>query len=279
MGRPRKGHERIDFARAACDVVKDGKPDLYNGVAKRVIEKEEAAKMGWPHYFDGTTACSQGHVAARYVSNQAACIDCRRLGEGKPAIYPRTEFIDDLTGAPVYVDPRASDKFTWTAEAKRQFLHSWINTTSIPRALEIIKAQPTHLIDLLERDAEFKAEYEAAERKVSLVQQWSLEGEASVGSDRLKLAMGSNKFASFGAKNGLAGRPTVNAEEARAELAQILRTARQSLDQRARLESVARANGALAGLNRAAAAAADDNVEESSVLGQTFDNSDLVSDS
>lgn len=277
MARPKKGNEKIQFSRDACEAIKDGKPDMYNGVAKRVVEQDEAARFGWPHYYDGKTACPQGHVAARYVSNPAICVDCRRLGDGKPAIYPKTEFIDDLTGQPVFVDPRASDRFVWNPGVKQQFLSSWINTTSIPKALEIIRAQPTHLLDLLERDAEFKAEYESAERKVSLVQQWSLEGEAAIGSDRLKLAMGSNKFASFGAKTGLANRPTVNAEEARAELAQILRTARQSLDQRDRLAAVARANGALAGTNRATAATADDNVEESSLLGQTHDNSDLVS--
>jgi hypothetical protein len=211
------------------------------------------------------------------VSNPSICVDCRRIGEGKPAIYPKTQFVDDLTGQPVFVDPRASDDFSWTPSIRRQFLTSWINTASIPKALTIIKAQPTHLIDLLEKDAEFKAEYEAAERKVSLVQQWSLEGEAADGSDRLKLAMGSNKFASFGAKTGLASRPTLNAEEARAELAQILRSARQSLDQRERLAAVARANGALARSNSAPAAAADDHVEEPALLGPAYDNSDLVS--
>jgi hypothetical protein len=279
MARPKKGTGRIEFSREACDAIKDGKPDLYNGVAKRVIEAEESLKMGWPHYYDGKTACPQGHVAARYVSNPAICVDCHRIGAGKPPIYPRTEFTDDLTGQPIYVDPRASDRFAWTESLKGQFLTAWINTTSIPKALNLIKAQPTHLIDLLERDAQFKAEYEAAERKVSLVQQWSLEGEAADGSDRVKLALGSNKFASFGAKTGLAGRPTVNAEEARAELAQILRTARQSLDQRERLAAVARANGALARSDGAPAAAADDLVEESAVLGPPYDNSDLVSDS
>ena len=131
MARPKKGFEKSDFARLACEAIKDGKPDLYNGPAKRIIEMEESQKMGWPHYYDGKTACSQGHVAARYVSNPSTCIDCRRLGDGKPAIYPRTEFVDDLTGQPVYVDPRASDRFNWTEDVMRQFLNSWTTPSSI----------------------------------------------------------------------------------------------------------------------------------------------------
>lgn len=272
-----KRNGKIDFAREACESIKDGKPDLYNGVAKRVIEIDESRKMGWPHFYDGKSACPQGHVAARYVSNPGACIDCRRLGDGKPPIYPKTQYTDDLTGNPVYVSPIAESDFNWTPSIRQQFLTAWVNTASIPKALQAVHAMPSHLIDLLEGDAEFKAEYEAAERKVTLVQQWNLEGDAADGSDRVKLALGANKFASFGAKTGLAGRPTLNAEEAREELAQILRTARQSLDQRERLAAVARANGALARSNSSAAAAANGDVEESDLLGPTYDNSDLVS--
>lgn len=278
MARPKKGTGgKTDFARLACEATKDGKPDLYNGVAKRVIEMEESQRMGWPHYYDGKTACPHGHVAARYVSSPSICVDCRRIGDGKLAIYPQTQYVDDLTGTPIYVDPRANVDFQWTPALREQFLTSWINTTSILTALNVIKAQPTHLLALLERDADFKAEYEAAEQKVTLVQQWTLEGEAAGGSDRLKIAMGSNKFASFGAKIGLAGRPSVNSEEARAELAQILRTASQSLDQRERLAAVARANAVVERTNSAPAVAADHKLEESDLLGPTHDNSDLVS--
>lgn len=269
---------KTDFARGVCDAIKDGKPDLYNSVAKRVVEIDESRKMGWPHYYDGTSACPQGHVAARYVTNPSICTDCRRVADGRAPIYPRTEFVDDLTGVPVYVDPVASAVFQWTPTIRQQFLTAWINTASIPKALTVIKAQPAHLLDLLERDGDFKAEYEAAERKVSLVQQWNLEGDAADGSDRVKLALGSNKFPSFGAKTGLSGRPTLNAEEARAELAQILRSARQSLDQRERLAAAARANRAMGGAAGADTAPADADVAEPNLLGPTHDNSDLVSE-
>ena len=67
---------------------------MYNYVAKRIVERTEAEKMGWIHYFDGRTSALNGHIAARYVSNNAICVDCKRLAEGKPAIYsagaPRT---------------------------------------------------------------------------------------------------------------------------------------------------------------------------------------------
>jgi hypothetical protein len=277
-GKAGKKTGKLEYARSACDVTKNGSPDFYNGVAKRIVTEDEARRMGWACFYEGKSVCPRGHLSARYTSNPSMCTDCRREAEGKPAIYPMQAITDDLTGPIQYVDPVANDKFDWTPEKKRQFLTSWINRTSIPAALTVVKAQPIHLLDVLEHDSEFKAEYEAAERKVSLVQQWSLESEAVDGSDRVKLAMAGNKFASFGAKTGLAGRPIVNAEEERAEFAQVIQSARGSLDQRERLAAVARSRGAVAQSNTPSTPAGKDESIEPAVLGPPHDNSDLVSD-
>jgi hypothetical protein len=274
--KPKTG--KADFARQVCDAIKDGSPDMYNGAARRVVPIEEAERQGWPHYYDGKTACPQGHVAARYVSNPAVCVDCRRIGDGKTAIYSKTEFLDALTGHPVYVDPVASDRFEWTDEKKRQLLTAWINTTDILAAAKTIGAQPSHVIDLLASDVEFKAAYEDAQRKVEQVQLWSVESRAGGGSDRLQLAMAQSKFTQFGAKTGLADRPTVNTEQARAELTQLLSVAKRALAQRARLESVARTSRSVGRTDIPAADSAGTDVEKPALLGQPHDNSDLVSD-
>lgn len=268
---------KIDFAREVSDSVINGRPDLYNSPAKRVVLVEESQKMGWPHYYDGKTVCQRGHVAARYVKNPGICVDCKREAEGKIAIYPKTEFVDDLTGAPVYVAPVASSKFTWTEEKKRQLLLAWVNTRNLLEAIKVVGAQPSHVIELLRVDSAFKADYEAAERDVAQVQLWATEATAANGSERVQLAMATNKFPQFGAKTGLAGRPAVNSEQARAELTQLLSSARRSLAQRERLESIARASAAMGRTDAAAAAPADVDVEAPAVLERPHDNSDLVS--
>ena len=277
MARPKKGTGgKLDFARAACAATKDGNPDFYNGVAKRVVTEEEARKMGWMCFYDGTHVCPRGHLAARYVSNPSICVDCRREADGKKAIYPAQAVSDDLTAPIEYVDPVANDIFDWTPEKKRQFLNAWINTTSIPAALTVVRAQPIHLLAILGSDTQFKADYEDAERKVSLVQQSSLEGEAADGSDRVKLAMAGNKFASFGAKTGLAGRPIVNAEEERAEFAQIIRVATAAIDQRDRLAAVARSRVPVERSVATSTPASTPSSGESAVLGPAHNTGDVV---
>lgn len=273
----RKRSTKIEFAHTVCGVVKDGCPDLYNGVAKRVVEKEEAEKHGWSHYYDGKTACPAGHIAARYVSNPSICTDCRRLADGKLPIYPKTEHIDDLTGNPVYVAPVASEKFDWSAEKKKQLLRAWINTRNFLKACEVIGCQPLHALELLESDAEFKADYEDAERKVAQVQSWAIEGTAANGDVRTALAMASNKFPQFGAKTSLAGRPAVNSEQARAELTQLLSAARRSIANRSRLESIAGAVRGVGRVDSSPAGTAADLVDQPPVLGQSHEHSDLVS--
>jgi hypothetical protein len=267
---------KAEFARGVTDMQKDGRPDFYNCVAKRTVSLEEAQNHGWLHYYDGKTACPQGHVASRYVSNHARCVDCARVADGLKPIYPGTSFTDDLTGNPVYVDPVARPDFEWTDTKKRQLLDAWINTTSFPAAITVIGAQPKHVLDILETDAVFKADYEAARTKMEQVQLWNMEGAAAGGSDRMQLAMGANKFTQFGAKTGLAGRPIVNSEQARAELTQLLSSARRTLAQRTGLADAARASRSVGRINVPAADSAGKPVERPAVLGQSHEHCDLV---
>jgi hypothetical protein len=268
--------KKSEFARTITDGVVDSRPDMFNYVPKRVVEKAEAEKMGWKHYYDGNTACANGHVAARYVSNPAICIDCARVGDGKHTIYPTVNHVDDLTGTVMFVDPRADARFNWTDEIKRQFLNSWINTTSIPKALTVVKAQYTHLINLLKTDASFKAEFEAAEREVELVQEWELQGDAAGGSDSIKLAMGKSKFESFGAKRGLVDRPIVNSEDARAELAQLLLSVERTIAGPARLRAICDAAQGVGQNPQSKPDGSAEDMEEPAVLASPYDGSDLV---
>lgn len=275
----KKRETKIEFARTVCAVVRDGSPDLYNAPALRVVPIEESKERGWAHYYDGKTACPAGHVAARYVTNPSACVDCRRLGDGKLPIYPKTEFVDELTGNPVYVPPVASDRFDWTDDKKKQLLRAWVNTRNFLKACEVIGAQPADALTLLRTDPVFKADYEAAEQDVALVQLWATEGAAANGDTRTALAMASNKFPQFGAKTGLAGRPAVNSEQVRAELTQLLSAIDRSIAQSERLESIASATGpqTVGVPDTAAASPAAGAVEEPALLASSHDHSDLVS--
>ena len=60
---------KADYAREFCASQTDGRPDTYNYVFLKLCPLEEAKSRGWVHYFDGKTQCLNGHVAARYVSN------------------------------------------------------------------------------------------------------------------------------------------------------------------------------------------------------------------
>ena len=88
--RVRKRGGKTEFARGVCDSIKDGVPDMYNSAAKRVVLLDEATKHGWVHYYDGQTMCPQGHIAARYVSNKARCVDCARVADGLVPIYAKS---------------------------------------------------------------------------------------------------------------------------------------------------------------------------------------------
>jgi hypothetical protein len=273
----RKRGGKAEFARGVCDSIKDGVPDLYNSVAKRVVPLDEATKHGWAHYYDGATMCPQGHIAARYVSNHFRCVDCARIADGKPAIYGVSQHVDELTGTPVYVDPLASDKFEWTAEKERQFLHSWANSGGdFLKACAVIGAQPMDVITRKRTNPEFDAAYADARLNVDEVQLLSMEGRAG-SSDRIALAQASSKFTQFGAKTGLAGRPAINSEQARAGLAKLISDTRKSIAQRARLSAGAGNTGNLGRPDRPAADAAGATVAGPALLEPSHDHSDLVS--
>jgi hypothetical protein len=268
--------KKSEFARLVTDGIVDNRPDMYNYVAKRIVEKDEAGKMGWTHYYDGHSMCVNGHVAARYVSNTAICVDCKRLGEGKPAIYTPGASAESLIGLPDHVNPIAQAKFAWTADKKTQLLSAWVNTGGdMLAAAKIVGCQPEHVIDLKVSDPEFQAAYESARLKVDQVQLWSMESRGS-GNDRVGLAMAQSKFTEFGAKSGLADRPTINPEQARAELAQILSTLKRSANQRDGLRATIRANRGVGPTNPAPAADANTDVEVEIILGDAHDDSDLV---
>jgi hypothetical protein len=272
----RKRGGKAEFARGVCDSIIDGRPDMYNSPAKRPVSIEEAEKHGWSHYFDGVSQCSQGHIAARYCSNPAICIDCKRIGEGKPPIYSVTALASDLTGAQTFVNPIADARFKWTDDKKAQLLSAWVNTGGdMLAAAKIVGCQPEHVIDLKANDPDFQARYETARLKVDQVQLWSMESRAS-GNDRVGLAMSQSKFTEFGAKTGLADRPAINPEQMRAGLTQLLSSLERSIGQQDRLESAAKANRAVGPPDAPAAADAGAGLAQPPVLARSHDNSDLV---
>jgi hypothetical protein len=222
----RKRSAKSDFAHGVCDKIKDNKPDMYNSVPKRVVLKEEAERMGWTWFWDKATACSQGHIAARYVSNTAMCVDCNRLALGKPAIYPNTTGSDLTADVPEYVKPIADDTFQWIEPKRRQFFTAWINTGSVPKALDAIGAQPSHLIRILDEDQAFKSEFERTrDTAVAQSQLWKAEDLAMGGSDRATLVHAASKFPdSFGqrAKSDLGARQVRSPEQIRAAFTRIV---------------------------------------------------------
>lgn len=272
----RKRSGKAEFARTVCDSVVDGRPDMYNSPAKRPVTVEEATKHGWPHWYDGVSQCPQGHIAARYVTNPALCVDCKRVADGKPAIYGVTQLNADFIGGAPYVNPLANANFAWTDEKKSQLLSAWVNTGGdMLAAAKVVGCQPEHVIDLKASDPEFQASYEAARLKVDQVQLWSMESRGS-GNDRVGLAMAQSKFTEFGAKQGLADRPTINPEQSRAELTQILSSIKRALDQQDGLRATIRANRVVGQAHAPAAAPANTSVEKPAVLAPPYDNSDLV---
>lgn len=203
-----------EYARGVCDqLTRPGAPDMYNYVAKRSVTVDEAKSQGWHMFYDGTTACSRGHIAARYVVNPAMCSDCNRENSGKVAIYPNTG--GDLTApsASTYVEPIAQSQFKWTAAFEDQFFTAYINSADVGSALNAIKAQFSHLLDRIESDAEFKAKFERTKaEKVAQVQLWKTESLGVSGSERAAISM----FAPIRAKNELGARNVRTPEELRA---------------------------------------------------------------
>jgi hypothetical protein len=213
------------FARTICaQLTKAGAPDMYNYVPTRPVLPDEASQHGWHMFWDGQTACAQGHIGARYIVNHAMCSDCNRVNNGKTPIYPNKNGSDLTTDAPTYVEPIADAKFVWTEPKKVQFLTALINSADVMQALAAIKAQPSHLIAYFDANPAFKSEFDRVRAtSVALVQLWKTEALAVGGSERAALVMGANKFAEFGQKTTMNRSQSGSPEQIRAEFNQILR--------------------------------------------------------
>lgn len=275
---------KTEFALSVCAAVKDGWPDMYNAVPKRTVSIEEAKSHGWPHFWDGVSKCTQGHVAARYVTNPHRCIECARIADGKLPIYGKDANID-LIGEAVagsqYVDPALKTDFRWTDENWRLFCVAYTNTGDVEKALSLLKALPYDLITELRANPERAASFEATRRDVDQVFLWKAEGNSATGSDRAMLARAGASFPErFGSRSqsGLDTQPYVNPEKALAELTQLL----SAFDRTDAFNSGAsggfeEADSDVAPPDARAADASGHPVEESLLLDDAHDNSDLVS--
>ena len=275
---------KVEFALGVCAAVKDGAPDMYNAVPKRPVLIEEAKAHGWPHFFDGVSKCTQGHIAARYVTNPHRCIDCARIADGKLPLYGK-DINGDLIGEAVagvsYVDPALKTDFRWTEELWRQFCVAYTNTGDVEKALSLVKALPYDLITELRANPERQALFEATRRDVDQVFLWKAEGSAATGSDRAMLARAGASFPErFGsrAQSGLDTQPYVNPEKALAELTHLL-----SAFDRSDAFNVGASGGSeetdhdVAPADAGAAAESDTAVEEPLLLDDAHRNHDLVS--
>lgn len=272
---------KTEFAYSVCATVKDGKPDMFNGIAKRVVTLDEAKSHGWSHFYDGEWTCPYGHKAARYVTNTYKCVDCSRIADGKLPIYggrPNEDLISEAVNQIPLQDPTLKTDFRWHAENWRQFGVAYINNGSVEKALQLIGAQPYDLIIELRANPERAADFDALRADVDQVFLWKAEGSAVSGSDRTMLARASASFPDrFGkSQSGLDTQPYVNPDKAVAELAQLLRTAQQSLAERAALGKPRTSSPTVADPNTGAAPDAGGDVEETVLLGPPLDNSDLV---
>ena len=281
MTKRKKG--KFEFARTICDATTaNGQPDMYNSVPKRVVSIEEARSHSWSHYFDGETKCPQGHIAARYVSNPYRCIDCARIADGKLAIYgknPNDDLISESVEPPAFLEPALRMNFRWTEENWRQFRVAYVNVGDVPAALKLVGAQPNDLITLLRDSPEHAAEFELTRRDVDQVFLWKAEGSAVSGDSRAMLSRAGAQFPDrFGTRgqSGLASEPYVSPDKAVAELAKLLRSSTEALDQQDALGAAKPADRPVANTNTSAAVPATDDVEESVLLGPPLDNSDLV---
>lgn len=268
----------IEFAKTICDTLKNGVPDLYNSVPKRVILREEADSYGWPHYWDGKTSCKQGHVAARYVSNTAICIDCKRIGDGKVAIYPKAGILDLVTEQKPFVEPIAESYFEWNDEKRRLLFVAYVNSGNLIKSLGVINAQPYHLIAELKKNPSFRAEFDAVKLDVEQVYLWMAEGSAANGNERSLLQMASSKFPDqFGqrSKVDLNVNQQMNPGALRAEIANLLSTIG-----RAGVRTIGPADvvdGEYSVIEPAGAIEAPPAVGEQGLLDQPHEFSDLVS--
>jgi hypothetical protein len=255
---------------------------MYNAVPKRTVSLEEAKSHGWPHFWDGKTECTQGHIAARYVSNPYRCIECARIADGKLPIYgsnPHADLIGEAVAGPNYTDPALRTDFRWNDENWRQFCVAYINTNDAIEALKLVKAQPYDLINILRTDPQREAEFAAARADADQVFLWKAEGSAATGSDRAMLARAGATFPDrFGSRgqSGLSAEPYVNPDKAVAELAKLLSSARGSLAERSALGAARSVDKKVAEPDTSPTNDAGGDVEEAILLGSSHDDCDLI---
>lgn len=279
-GRPRSG--KVEFALGVCAAVKDGMPDMYNAVPKRVVTLEESKSHGWIHFYDGVNECTQGHKAARFVSNVHRCIDCARIADGKLPIYgerSNEDLISSAVTAKTYTDPLVNTNFRWDDEKFRVFGIAYVNSGNVETALKLVGATPNDLITELRNNPQRAAEFDRLKIDVDQVFLWRAEGSAQAGSDRAMLAhagaISPDRFGSR-AQRGLDAPAYVNPEKARAELTQLLSSLDRSLAQTAGLGSAKKPADGVGQTNTSPAAPADPPVEAAVLLAPSHDNSDLV---
>jgi hypothetical protein len=276
---------KLEFARTICDATTaKGQPDMYNSVPKRPVPVEEARSHDWPHYFDGESKCAQGHIAARYVSNPYRCVDCARIADGRPPIYGKSvndDLISAPTEAPAYLDAALRMNFRWDDEKWRQFRVAYVNVGDVTAALKLMGAQPNDLITLLRDSPEHSAEFDLTRRDVDQVFLWKAEGSAVGGDSRAMLSRAGAQFPDrFGTRgqSGLASEPYVSPDKAVAELAKLLRSVEESLNQQDALGAAKPADRKVAAPVASPTPPAADAVEEDVLLARALDASDLVSD-
>lgn len=280
MTKKRSG--KTEFALGVCASVKDGKPDMYNAVPKRVVTKEEAESHDWQHFYDGVWTCTHGHKAARYVKNPYRCTDCARIQDGKLPIYGGESHEDLISGAvtaKTYADPLIRTDFRWDDEKFRVFGVAYVNSGSVEKALALVGAQFSDLILELRNNPLRAAEYERVRIDVDQVFLWRAEASAQTGSDRAMLAhagaISPDRFGSR-AQRGMDQPAYVNPDKARAELAQLLSSLDRSLAQTAGLGAAKGAHPTVGSAANSPTAAAAGSVEEADLLAPPHDHSDLV---
>ena len=69
---------------------KKSNADLLNHVPKRFVPLKEAQERGISWWWDGSTACKYGHVAAHRTSNHKICSDCFRIRNKQAPIYGKS---------------------------------------------------------------------------------------------------------------------------------------------------------------------------------------------
>lgn len=218
------------WALTICDRVnRHNDPDMYNEVPKRFLSLAEAETHDTTWFFEGDWTCSKGHMAARYLKNHAQCVDCTRIQNGKRPIYTAGS-VDDLIGpAPEAVKPVANAVFVWSEAKKQQFFTAYVNTCAVPKALEAIGAQMSHLIAVRRENSAFREEMDRLEATDIRQAQFYRAEAAALESERMQTLQAQRRFPDHfgtGVRNDL-GRPDVGTpEQIDAEFAQLIRGAR-----------------------------------------------------